>query len=108
MKVENIRSINKRLKKFNQRLNTADYLSWPRIEPIGFQRVPFLLWVKINGDVLIFGIGYLYPPSHYPWEGTDESVKFVTGEEIDEWFTKISEARELCETLNKEEHRVTY
>lgn len=96
MKVENIRSINKRLKKFNQRLNTADYLSWPRVEPIGFQRVPFLLWAKINGDVLIFGIGYLYPPNHNPWAGTDE------------WFTKISEARELCETLNKEEHRVTY
>lgn len=112
MQVDGLSSINRRLRPYGLKLNIAHYLSEPRVDLCRSDRqqghVPALVGVKIKPDGgLVFGIRYLC--SVEPGgRSVLSSDAFLTDEEIDNWWQRLSSLRDLCKELNTENHVVSF
>lgn len=112
MQVNGLSDINRRLRPYGLKLNIAHYLSEPRVDLCRSDRrqgqVPALVGVKIKPDnSLVFGIRYIYsaePGGH----SVLSSDAFLTDEEINNWWQRLSNLRDLCKELNAENHIVSF
>lgn len=111
MRVEGITSINRRLRKFGQKLNTASYLREPRIDVLNISLdnpIPAHLGVHIKENgILEFGIEFLNPPrKDINFQFLSSVRSFVDEASMDMWWRNILEIRDVVQALNEEQHRI--
>lgn len=112
MRVIGITGINRRLRRFGQKLNTAQYLLEPRVDVLCIPHddpIPARIGVRVKDGYLVFGIKILTPPQeHFKGPFLSSTNSFVDEASMDTWWQSILEMRDLCQNLTEEKHQVIY